>query len=157
MGCCSAYRYEGRPAEELNHIIDDTCGYNNFVFRAVKAADDIKHGSKHHADSDGVGYIRQEEYGLQKFLQGFDRIEGNGNQKCKDCRDRHGEHAKEHRVFQALQEALVLNNLDKVSDTEGEYGTIGGFQTLIVLKKRHTYSIEDRPDREHQQQNDRRR
>lgn len=108
-------------AEKLDDVVDDACGDDDLVLRAVKAAHDVEHGGEHHADGDGVGHVGQEEDGLQRALQPLDGVEEHRDEQRQQRGDQHRRHAKHDRIAQAVQKALVLHDAHEVVHAEGEH------------------------------------
>ena len=143
-------------AEELNDVVDDAGGHDDFVLCAIKAAHDVEHGGKHHADGDGVGHIGQEEDGLQRLLQELDGVERHGDQQRQQGRNGHRPQAQKHRVFQARYKALVLDHLDKVAKAQVKCRAARGLEAGVVFQQRHAHGVDDRPYGKHHQQHQRR-
>ena len=140
------------PAEKLNDIIDNALGLNQALH--VRHTDDIEHRGENHADGDGVGHIGQEEDGLQYLLQGLDGVQRNRDQQRENRRNRHGEQAQEHRVFQRRLEAAVADNRLEVLDANGEGGAADFAQAVVVIQECQPHRVDNRPDRKDQQQHD---
>ena len=112
-------------------------------------------GREHHADGDAVGHIGQEEYGLQRFAQHFDAVQGHGHQQGQQGGDGYGDHAQQHGVFKAYQKVLILGYLDEVAETGPEGGfPAAGQGNAVILQKGHPHRFDDGPHGEHQQQYD---
>ena len=103
-------------AEKLYYVVYDTGGDDKLVLGPEKATYDIEHCRKDHAYGYRVGDIGQEEYRLQYLLESLYRVESDRYEQRDNCRKRDRPHAKQHGIFKALKEALILYDLDEVAD-----------------------------------------
>ena len=102
------------------------------VYKSVVIQGRLKEYHKHQADRQGVGYVRQEEYRLEKVTQLFYRAEGDGYQQRKDGGHWHGDEYQDHGVFHSLQEIRIAQNVAVIVEAYAEI--TAGNEVVSLLK-----------------------
>ena len=132
------------------YVVDDTEG----GVIGTKA-NDVEHSLEDHADGDGVGDVGEEEDGLEQSLQRLDGVQAHGDEQRQDGGNRHRQDGKEQGVLEAVLEALVVNDLDEVLDTELELQVSAQIlHDAVIVPEGHPQGVEDGPYRKDEKQYD---
>ena len=141
---------DGIHTEQTQDVVDDTEG----GVIGTKA-NDVEHSLEDHADGDGVGDVGEEEDGLEQSLQRLDGIQAHGDEQRQDGGDRHRQNGEEQGVLEAVLEALVVNDLDEVLDTELELQVAAQIlHDAVIVPEGHPQGVEDGPYRKDEKQYD---
>ena len=132
-------------AEQADEAVDDRLGLYQ-----VADGNAVEHHFEDHADGNGVGDVRQEEYGLEHPLQRLDRVERHRDQQRQRRGDRHRDDAEQHRVFEALLEVNEVDDGLEVAETDLIRG--GEAVGSVAVQQRHAEGIDQRVKGEYQQQ-----
>jgi len=149
----TVYPVDGFSAKLHNDAVDKAVGLNKVGEH--KVAYDVKERRKDHTDSNRVGYVGQEENRLEEFLQGLDCIQANGNKQRKHRGEGDGDYRQQQGGFQCRFKLIPRRqNRLEVFKTKGEGVAADVAHTVIVVQKRHTDGIDDRPYGKDCKQND---
>jgi len=100
------------------------------------------------ADRDRVGHVGQEENGLIKAFERFDRVQSDRDHQSEHNRYRHGDEDDDAGIQNGLLEVDVLNDGHVVAK-EGEAVDFAGLN-IVSFHKRNQEGVDDRVERKDQ-------